>query len=466
MTNATSSDNGGGPNVRFAAAGAPSRAWDEQSFSSVRGWPGAVCFHEQRLWLGGSLGQPDGIWSSRTGNYFDFDAGDGLDTDAIWVTVGSSDVSSVRHLVSNRALQVFTATTELSMPFSEQRPLTPSTVRIQRQSTYGASYVAPVPFDGATVFSQANGRAVREMVYSDSSGGFEVTDLTLVASHMPAEPVDLAYVYGTALRSEQYAFVVNADGTMPVFLSARAEKIAGWTLWTTEGAEGFDTFESICVIGTTVYLSVKRGTERWLEVFEPHWYWTLDGAQQLTSDAATTSWTLPADYRGKTVDICTVTGLYLGSFAVPAGGAVTLPAAYATILVGWDFAVTVETMPPDVQLPDGSLFGARRRIARIQAILDDTVDVRVRGTHLAVQGLTRPRYVPARTADAATWRADEDGAFAALRMDDGAAAAVPAPVTGVREFTALGYARQPTVTVTQVEPVPMRLLGLITEVAF
>lgn len=466
--NATSSATGGGTNVTFSPSNIASRTWDEQSISAVRGYPGCVCFHEGRLWLGGSPSQPDAIWASKTNQFFDFDVGDGLDTDAIWVTVGSSDVSTVQHLVSNRALQIFTATAEFAIPFLGARPVTPSTVRIQRQGTFGSALIQPLAFDGGTIFVQAGGRAVREMTYNDTQGGYDTTDLTMIAGHIPSNPVDLAYTYGSMTRNEQYAFLVNGDGSVGVFLSARAEKIAGWTLWTTPGL-GSDAFESICSVGGEVFASVRRGTERWLEVFEPEWFWTLDGAQLLTAGSATTSWTLPAHYRSRTAKICTQAGAYLGEFAVPAGGGITLPSAQTSILVGWDFPVTVETMPPDVQLPNGSLYGSNRRIGRIQAIINETTDVQVRGAHLILQGFVRPPYSdPARSMDGGLWRFDEDASYAGFRMDQMPVTPVAtySPVTGVREFYALGYARQPHITVTQGEPYPMRLLGLIAEVAF
>ena len=62
-------DGGGAPRITTHA---PTTNWDEQSFSSYRGYPAAVTFHENRLWFGGTIGQPDGIWASRSNEYFNF----------------------------------------------------------------------------------------------------------------------------------------------------------------------------------------------------------------------------------------------------------------------------------------------------------------------------------------------------------------------------------------------------------
>ncbi|WP_431271699.1 hypothetical protein [Dankookia sp. P2] len=57
--------------------------WEEAAFSAVRGWPATLCFHQDRLVLGGSRDLPNRLWLSRTGDLFNFDLGTGLDDQAI-----------------------------------------------------------------------------------------------------------------------------------------------------------------------------------------------------------------------------------------------------------------------------------------------------------------------------------------------------------------------------------------------
>jgi hypothetical protein len=54
---------GGSPKIETHA---PTTEWDEQSYSAYRGFPAAVAFHENRLWFGGTIAQPDGIWASKS----------------------------------------------------------------------------------------------------------------------------------------------------------------------------------------------------------------------------------------------------------------------------------------------------------------------------------------------------------------------------------------------------------------
>ena len=104
---------GGNSNSGALGGGSPriqttnTTEWFEQSYSSYRGFPAAITFHEDRLWFGGTPSQPDGIWGSKTGRYFNFDLGKADDDDALDLDAATGVNNQIRHLVSNRDLQVF-----------------------------------------------------------------------------------------------------------------------------------------------------------------------------------------------------------------------------------------------------------------------------------------------------------------------------------------------------------------------
>ena len=90
---ATSSAVGGGsPRIVTNAA---TTEWSEQSYSAYRGYPAAVTFHQNRLWFGGTLAQPDGIWGSKSGLFFNFDVGDAEDDDALDLTANVGEIFSI-----------------------------------------------------------------------------------------------------------------------------------------------------------------------------------------------------------------------------------------------------------------------------------------------------------------------------------------------------------------------------------
>ena len=432
---ATSSVDGGGPNVKFSGTNIPTRNWDEQSFSSVNGYAGACTFHESRLWLGGSAAQPDALWASKINQFFNFDVGEGLDNESIQVTVGSDDISNVKHLVSNRHLQIFTSTSEFYVPRNQNTTVTAGNITINRQTPYGCADIPPHPFDGATVYVQATLKAVREFIYTDTEQAYNSAALTILSDHLVQSPFDMAVSYGTSKRAEQYLLLVNTDGTLAVFHSARSEKLAGWTLWSTEHPSGIAKFDSIVTIGDKIYVSVLRGTSYYLEEFAAdHLDLSLDCAHSYTSGSAQTTWTVNSIYSGKVISVVS-NNYYLGDYTVNGSNQITLNDAVTSITVGFNYDVEVETLPVHIQLPQGIYTGRPKRISRVILGLNSTLAVSVRDNRLIIRQVTDDFSIP------------------------------PTAVTGKREFFLLGFNRDATVVVTQTEPLPMRLLGLAMEVS-
>jgi hypothetical protein len=426
---ATESADGGGPNVKITSSVTETRNWAEQAFCTRNGWPGAVAFHQGRLWLAGSTGIPDGIWSSWIYRFFNFDVGEGLDNESIQVTVGSDDISNVRHLVSHRELQIFTALGEFYAPSQSDKTLTPNTMQIKRQTPYGCSMVAPQPFDGATLYIQGTETAVREFIYTNTEDGYTSTNLNILSGHLINAPRDMAVLFGSTRRSEQYAIVVNADGTVAVFNSARAENLAGWSPWST----GTGTFDAVCVLGGDVFFSVKRGTTYRIERLTTDAPRSLDGSVTYTDSAAKTVWTVGAVFYGTSVHV-TSGNYYLGEFLVGASGQLVLNVAVASITVGYEFDWEVRTLPVNLTLPNGSTVGLPKRISRVLVGLYSTLALSIAGTRMVLR------------------QAGDDFSQA------------PEPFSGTKEIYLLGYARDPAVSITRQEPLPVTILGLSIEV--
>ena len=263
---ATSSAIGGGsPRI---VTGAATTEFSEQSYSPLRGYPAAVTFHQNRLWFGGTLAQPDGIWGSKSGQFFNFDIGDADDNDALDLTANVGEIFSIRHLVSNRDLQVFTTGAELFVQAPTDKPVTPANAQIRRQTPYGASFVKPTVFDGATLFIQKTGSALREFLFTDSEAAYTSVAVSGLAPHLILDPVQMTSIKGALNRSESYAFLINNDGTIAVFYSVRGDQKAGWTLWDTEG-----TWHSICAVHERLFVVCARDdgsgtTKLFLEEFQ------------------------------------------------------------------------------------------------------------------------------------------------------------------------------------------------------
>jgi hypothetical protein len=250
---ATESVDGGG--VRVTVSGhPPTRNWDEQVFSAVNGYPKAVAFHEQRLFFGGVTNLPDGIQSSKTATFYNFDLGDGNDADSVQIQIASDEINEIRHLRSGKVLEILTNTAEFYLKPQISKAITPADIQIIRQSTNGTQQKAmPRFFDGSTIYVQDNGRTIREYLYNSALEEFSSAPISIEANHLISSPTDSASVTALPNRTEQLFLLVNDDGTIAVFSSQRAEKIFGWVQWNTDG-----TFESVCATSDTIYFSVKR----------------------------------------------------------------------------------------------------------------------------------------------------------------------------------------------------------------
>jgi hypothetical protein len=141
--------------------------WDEAAFSAARGWPVCVCFHQDRLVIGGSRDLPNRLWLSQSGDLFNFDTGTGLDDQGIEFGLVSDQVNAIRGVFSGQHLQVFTSGAEWMVTGT---PLTPSSIQLNRQTRVGSlvgRMLPPVDVDGSTIFAARSGRGIFEFTYTD-----------------------------------------------------------------------------------------------------------------------------------------------------------------------------------------------------------------------------------------------------------------------------------------------------------
>ena len=497
--------------------------WDEQTISSLRGYPQAVTFHNGRLWFGGVLSRPAAVMASKTSEYTNFDVDDGGANDAIDMDIAGDQVNEVRHMLSGKELLVFTDGGEYYVPPAADNTISPSNVSIERQTPYGISRTAPQMFDQAAGYVQKNGKTIREFIYSDIEDGYKSSSVSVLAQHLIDSPKQIAVMKGNFTRPEQYAFFINNGSSIPgqlsVFHSIRDEKIAGWSKWFTRNG---DSYQSIVSLNENLIACVKRtlnsSTVYTLEKFADEDTTTLDcqtlatlnqrgtplvdgasqtgttliidgltsapvvneqftiagnateytiqslvdntgGEYQLTLDktlAATPAdgaaitftkgflHTVNAIYQTETINV--VEGYSsLGSYVVSGSNTIALTAsagARATgIKVGFNYIPSVETMPIDKELPEGPLTGLPRRISRAIIDMNTTLDMTIKAADATSKSLVVQQV------------SDQVGADLV-------------PVTAKKEFYFLGYSKNPTITISQDDPLPMKLLGMAVEVVF
>ena len=423
-------DGGGAPRIHSHAA---TTEWSESAWSALRGYPAAITFHENRLWFGGTIGQPDGIWASATNAYFDFNVRKAEDTDSLNLSTSIGEINTIRHIVSNRDLQIFTSSSEFYIPSYTAEPITPTNAQIKRQTPFGSSYVRPASYDGATVYIQSNNQVVREYLYSDAEAAYVSSGVSTLSPHLIVTPIQMAVLNGMQTRPESYLWCVCLDGTIALFTSNRAEKRAGWTRITTAGL-----FHSIQVIDNRVFAVAKYdkggGSNKFI-LMEFDSTMNLDFSKNYTGSGGV--FDVSAHFaNGAVVSVINGTD-YLGKFTVASGNVdVSSVDTITSAEIGFEFTVIAETFPIDGVIQGGPLTGQPRMINKVVVDLASTLAVSVNNQNLIIRNVTDDLST-ARTA-----------------------------VTGKKEFRFLGYDKDPTVTISQSYPLALDINGLVAEVSF
>ena len=402
--------------------------WKEQVFSSRHGYARAVTFHDQRLIFGGSKDLPNHIFMSQAGEFFNFDVGTGLDDESIQVQIAENQISEIKSLASFRHLVIFTSEQELYVPTSENRPLTPSTIAIKKQTSYGSGEVVPSDFDGALVFLTKSKGAVREFVYSDVSQAYNADALTLLSPHLIGTPSQMVSQREAQDQVEAYLYLVNSDGKMPVFMSIRKEQLQGWCEWSTQG-----NFKNLVNVNRQVYSIVERtinsATVTTLELLDNEYH--TDAASKQTG-SATKTWTVS---HLPNTEVVVKSGNYsMGTYTTNGSGQLTLTDAVTSVEIGLNYTPELTTLPPEFQLQDGISVGQKRRVVRAVLDLNETLDVKTKGTSILIRRVT----------------------------DD--FSLEPTPLTERKEVYLLGWGKEGTVTITQDQPLPLTINGLLLEV--
>lgn len=217
-------------------------------------YPGAVGFFEQRLWYGGSPNEPQTVWASKSGDFYDFRQGTSDDDGLEW-TMASEFVNKIKWLVSHKLLIIGTIGAEWTAgAASVMDPISPTNVRFHRESTYGTNGVQGRLIGPACLFLNPTGRKLWEMIYTAQADGYQGLDLTLLAEHVTKGGVtDFAY----AQDPDGIIYAIRADGVILAMTYYRMQEVFAWSRLITQGAA-----ESVCVIpgGTRdqVWFSVKR----------------------------------------------------------------------------------------------------------------------------------------------------------------------------------------------------------------
>ena len=225
--------------------------WALGAFSATTGYPSAVCFFEERLVYAGTTDQPQTVFFSESGGFDQF--ADGADDgDAMIYSIASSQVNKVRYLSPGRVLIIGTSGAEFAAQGSSaNEPITPTSIQIKRQTTYGTATVSPIQSGNAVLFLQRAQRKVRELVYNFDVDGYIAPDMTLLA-----EDITDGGIVDMDMQQEpdNVLWCCRADGALLGMTYRREENVVAWHKHDLGGKAGS------CTVTYTDYANLPVGS--------------------------------------------------------------------------------------------------------------------------------------------------------------------------------------------------------------
>ncbi len=421
----------------FDLTAVPSGQWAIESgfepvWSGSRGWPVSGLFFQSRLWFGGSRSRPQTIWGSRQGaNFFDFKTGAGLATDAIDVDIGSNQLNAITHLSAARNLLIFTKGEEFYIPGEPGRPITPETITIAIATAHGSALQTSVSVDGAVLFLQAGGGIFREFIFNELDQTYNARNLSVLSPEILRNPVRMFARRASASLPVDYVYIINGDGTVAVLNTLREQKLLAWTLLDTAGS-----FEDGVPLGSAGYFVVQRTIDgvprRHIEKLDADHF--MDASIRQVEGSPKTAWTGFDHLDNETVKV-RGDGFILQDALVTAG-ALTSSKAVSILEAGINYSALIETLPVDAELGGGArLTGDFRRVVWVNINLSQSRNIVVQSGASTFRPVFRQ--------------------FGSQILD--------APVAlfdGWKKVFTSGVSRDPTIIITQEEPLEFIVLSL------
>jgi hypothetical protein len=351
----------------------------EDAWSSSKGWPRTVTFHQGRLYFGGSKSRPNTLFASRVARFYDFNPGETLDDDAIEATLATDSVNAITGMFAGRDLQIFTKGGEFFVSQAALDPITPNNIVISTATRRGSKEgIKPVGAESGTLFIQRAGKALREFLFSDVELSYISNNISLLSSHLLRSPSDMALRKATSTDDGDLLLIVNdSDGSLATYSILRGQNVIAPSLSTVDG-----DFIKVAVDVDQIYFVIKRtingSTVYYVEAFNDDN--TTDSNVLLTGASlpGTTTVTGLDHLEGETVKV--IADDLMQTNKTVSSGEITLdsvPTSYVEI--GLDFSPEIKTLPVELKLSSGNVIAQKKRIVEATANMYLTQNLTLNG---------------------------------------------------------------------------------------
>jgi hypothetical protein len=363
--------------------------WQLGAWSDDIGWPETIEIHEQRLVFGGNAKSPQTVWTSISGDYWNFAPtepdGTVLDDSAITYTIASEDVNSIVWMISAKVLLIGTLGGEWQAraATSVSEPMTPTNISVTPQSSWGSQSGHKAQRIGNSIFFlQRSGTRLRKMSFDYNSDGFASSDVSIASEHMMRngrKGKSLAY----QATPFQVLWIVLDDGSLASVTINEDENqysFSHHTLGQYQTCVASDVVAITKDDGTfsRIYLVTSRNNSSNLEIERIGEFWMP------SADTARASLTVPfmdsfatrtlsssstAQPNGLVPNGATVQAVINGTTYITgtiSGGVLALGGTYSgTCYIGYGYTTRLKMLPPEGGSAFGTAMAKTKRVNRV-----------------------------------------------------------------------------------------------------
>lgn len=207
----------------------PSTKWKQASWDLEKGWPRAGALYEQRLFMGGTIASPAGLWATKTTEYENHAAGTN-DSDAFYfeLTTNNGTVPNIRWIspADNFLVVGGFGSEHLVTGGSQYQAITPTAVSNRPIANYGVHNIMPVQVGSNLIYAQLTQRTLRSVEFDAYKNGYKSFNKSIRASHLLVAGVkQMAVQQG---QGASYVWIVLNNGELRCAIMESEEKILGF----------------------------------------------------------------------------------------------------------------------------------------------------------------------------------------------------------------------------------------------
>ena len=350
------------------------KRWAEGAWSSLRGYPSAITFFEERVVYGFTDSDQQDIWLSKTGKFENFEAGTNA-SDSFALTLNTADKG--RWIGSLSTLAAGTAGEEWRIKAPLDEALTPRNFDVKQQTAYGSADIKALKVGSVLLFVDSVGRKIREFTFREADQKYVAPDLASLAEHITVSGI---VSFAHQKNPDSILWCVLNNGQLVTLSYERDQNVIAWAKMPLDGL-----VQSVMVIPSPledeVWVSIVRAingeTKVFIEQFQPR---ILDIRKEnaffvdsgiIYTGPATNVITDLGHLEGKIVKIL-ADGVVLDDQRV-VNSQISLATQAFNVRVGIGFDSKLTPMRMDVNTQAGTTHGSIKKIPEMVISFKDTI---------------------------------------------------------------------------------------------